>query len=164
MGYSSSLPRKCVNIPLPYQHQACAGHVTTQINKGVKPTGPVCVIPLTQNLQKKGAKVKDLSDVPLKWSDLPVQALSFGLAMAPQEFAKVVKEVEVMAQARGIRIHQYLDDWLLRAPCQETCLQHTQTLLALCKNLDRVVNLNKSELIHQQVWSNPLKREVASPD
>ena len=40
-----------------------------------------------------------------------------------------------MAQAKGIRNHQYLDDWLLRAPCQATCLQHTRTLLALCHEL-----------------------------
>ena len=25
-----------------------------------------------------------------------------------------------MAQTRGIRIHQYLDDWLVRVPCRET--------------------------------------------
>ena len=62
-------------------------------------------------------------------------SLPFGLAMAPLEFTKVVKEVKLMAQARGIRIHQYLDDWLLRAPCQATCLQHTRTLLALCQGL-----------------------------
>ena len=55
-------------------------------------------------------------------------ALPFGLATAPLEFTKVVKEVKLMAQARGIRIHQYLDDWLLRAPSPEICLQHTQTL------------------------------------
>ena len=40
-------------------------------------------------------------------------ALPFSLAMAPLEFTKVVKEVKLMAQTRGIRIHQYLDDWLL---------------------------------------------------
>ena len=37
-------------------------------------------------------------------------ALPFGLATAPLEFTKVVKEVKLMAQARGIRIHQYLDN------------------------------------------------------
>ena len=73
-------------------------------------------------------------------------ALPFGLATAPLEFAKVVKEVKLIAQARGIRIHQYLDDWLLRAPCPEPCLQHTQTLLALCQQLGWVVNMKKSEL------------------
>ena len=76
--------------------------------------------------------------------------LPFGLATAPLEFTKVVKEVKLMAQARGIRIHQYLDDWLLRAPCQETCLQYTQTLLALCYDLGWVVNMKKSELTPQQ--------------
>ena len=43
-------------------------------------------------------------------------ALPFRLATAPLEFTKVVKEVKLMAQTRSIRIHQYLDDWLLRAP------------------------------------------------
>ena len=72
-------------------------------------------------------------------------ALPFGLATAPLEFTKVVKEVKLMAQARGIRIHQYLNDWLLRAPSPEICLQHTQTLLALCRQLGWVVNMTKSE-------------------
>ena len=80
-------------------------------------------------------------------------ALPFGLAMAPLEFTKVVKEVKLMAQVRGIRIHQYLDDWLLRAPCREICLHHTQTLLALCQDLGWVVNLTKSELTPQQVFN-----------
>ena len=43
------------------------------------------------------------------------RALLFGLSTAPMEFTCVVKEVKLMAQSRGIRIHQYLDDWLIRA-------------------------------------------------
>ena len=58
-----------------------------------------------------------------------------------------------MAQARGIRIHQYLDDWLLRAPSPEICLQHTQTLLDLCRKLGWVVNMAKSELVPTQVFN-----------
>ena len=58
-----------------------------------------------------------------------------------------------MAQAKGIRIHQYLGDWLLRAPCRATCLHHTQILLALCQELGWVVNMKKSELIPQQVYN-----------
>ena len=49
-------------------------------------------------------------------------ALPFGLATAPLEFTKVVKEVTLIAQTKGIWIHQYLGDWLLRAPSPETCL------------------------------------------
>ena len=52
-----------------------------------------------------------------------------------------------MAQARGIRIHQYLDDWLLRAPCQATCLQHTRILLDLCQELGWMVNMKKSQQV-----------------
>ena len=80
-------------------------------------------------------------------------ALPFGLSTAPLEFTKVAKEVKLMAQARGIRIHQYLDDWLLRAPCPETCLLHTRTLLDLCHRLGWVVNLAKSELLPQQIFN-----------
>ena len=80
-------------------------------------------------------------------------ALPFGLSTAPLEFTKVAKEVKLMAQARGIRIHQYLDDWLLRAPCPETCLLHTRTLLDLCHRLGWVVNLTKSELVPQQIFN-----------
>ena len=38
-----------------------------------------------------------------------------------------------MALQRGIRIHQYLDDWLVRATSHQTCRQHTQTLVALSR-------------------------------
>ena len=53
------------------------------------------------------------------------RALPFGLSTAPMEFTCVVKEVKLMAQSRGIRIHQYLDDWLIRAPTKESCHQGT---------------------------------------
>ena len=61
------------------------------------------------------------------------KALPFGLSTAPMEFTVVAKEVKLMALQRGIRIHQYLDDWLVRATSHETCLQHTQTLVALSR-------------------------------
>ena len=38
-----------------------------------------------------------------------------------------------MVLQRGIRIHQYLDDWLVKATSHQTCLQHTQTLVALSR-------------------------------
>ena len=69
--------------------------------------------------------------------------LPLGLSTAPLEFTKVAKEVMLMAKARGIRIHQYLGDWLLRAPYPEMCQRHAQTLLDLCHDLGWVVNLFK---------------------
>ena len=74
--------------------------------------------------------------------------------IAPLEFTKVVKEVQVIALARGIRIHQYPDDWLLRPLCHEACQQHTHTPgLPLCYDLGWVVNLNKLQPIPQQVFN-----------
>ena len=44
------------------------------------------------------------------------KALPFGLSTAPMEFTVVAKEVKLMALQKGIRIHQYLDDWLVPLP------------------------------------------------
>ena len=55
------------------------------------------------------------------------KALPFGLSTAPM--------VKLMALQKGIRIHQYLDDWLVRGSTHDTCLQHTQTLVTLCQEL-----------------------------
>ena len=50
-----------------------------------------------------------------------------------------------MAIHRGIRIQQYLDDWLVRARSHRACLQHTQDLVKMCQELGRLVNLKKSD-------------------
>ena len=81
------------------------------------------------------------------------RALPFGLSSAPMEFTIVVKEVKLMAQARNIRMRQYLDDWLIRAKDRGTCFQDTQTLLSLCQELGWVVNLRKSELEPKQIFN-----------
>ena len=61
------------------------------------------------------------------------KALPFGLSTAPMEFTVVAKEIKLLAMKKGIRIHQYLDDWLVRDRFHQTCLQHTQTLVALSR-------------------------------
>ena len=81
------------------------------------------------------------------------KALPFGLSTAPMEFTVVAKEVKFLAMKQGIRIHQYLDDWLVRARSHQTCLQHTQTLVALCRELGWLVNEEKSELEPTQVFN-----------
>ena len=74
------------------------------------------------------------------------KALPFGLSTAPLEFTVVAKEVKLMAINKGIRIHQYLDDWLVRARSHQESLQHTQDLVKICQKLGWLVNLEKSEL------------------
>ena len=58
-----------------------------------------------------------------------------------------------MAIHKDIRIHQYLDDWLVRARSHPACLQHTQDLVKLCQELGWLVNLDKSELEPKQIFN-----------
>ena len=81
------------------------------------------------------------------------KALPFGLSTAPREFTMIAKEVKWLALRRGIRIHQYLDDWLVRAKSPQVCLQHTQKLMTLCKDLGWLVNEEKSELEPKQIFN-----------
>ena len=64
----------------------------------------------------------------------------------------VAKEVKLMAIHNGMRIHQYLDDWLVRATSHQDCLQHTQDLVQICQELGCLVNLDKSELEPKQIF------------
>ena len=78
------------------------------------------------------------------------QALPFGVATAPLEFTRIVKEVKLIAQARNLRIHQYLDDWLLRSPSKDQCLKDSEKLVQLVQELGWLINFQKSELIPTQ--------------
>ena len=81
------------------------------------------------------------------------KALPFGLSTVPMEFTVVAKEVKLMAIHKGIRIHQYLDNWLVRATSHRACLQHTQYLVKMCQELGWLVNVEKSELEPKQVFN-----------
>ena len=81
------------------------------------------------------------------------KALPFGLSTAPMEFTVVAKEVKWLAMREGIRIHQYLDDWLVRATSHRVCLQQTKNLVLLCRELGWLVNEDKSELEPKQVFN-----------
>ena len=74
------------------------------------------------------------------------RALPFGIATAPLEFTRVVKEVKFIALSQGVRIHQYLDDWLVRAKDPDSCARDVQKLINLVGKLGWIVNFKKSEL------------------
>ena len=83
----------------------------------------------------------------------PFTSLPFGLATAPQVFTMIVKEVKLMALSRGLRIHQYLDDWLIRSQSQEESQMDTQAVVDLTQSLGWIINQEKSELKPTQVFS-----------
>ena len=57
-----------------------------------------------------------------------------------------------MAIQKGIRIHQYLDDWFMRARSHQVWLQHTQDLVKVCQELGWLVNLEKSKVEPKQIF------------
>ena len=63
-------------------------------------------------------RVQEVPTFSRQRSHLPIQSCLF----CPQLSTIVVKKVEMTAQNKGIRIHQYLHDWLVRATPQQTCL------------------------------------------
>ena len=65
----------------------------------------------------------------------------------------IVKEVKLMALSRGLRLHQYLDDWLIRSQSQEEAQVNTQAVVDLTQSLGWIINQEKSELKPTQVFS-----------
>ena len=98
-------------------------------------------IPIHPNSRKYKAQVFQFTSLP------------FGLATAPQVFTMIVKEVKLMALSRGLRIHQYLDDWLIRSQSQEEAQVDTQAVVDLTQSLGWIINQEKSELKPTQVFS-----------
>ena len=58
-----------------------------------------------------------------------------------------------MALSRGLRLHQYLDDWLIRSQSQEEDQVNTQAVVDLTQSLGWIINQEKSELKPTQVFS-----------
>ena len=58
-----------------------------------------------------------------------------------------------MAISSGLRLHQYLDDWLIRSQYQEEAQVNTQAVVDLTQSLGWIINQEKSELKPTQVFS-----------
>ena len=82
------------------------------------------------------------------WQGIPYQfrALCFGLTTAPQVFTRIMAPISVLSHSVGIRLHRYLDDWLIVASERQQLIKDRQWLLALCHQLGLLINFDKSEL------------------
>ncbi len=80
------------------------------------------------------------------------RALPFGLSTSPRVFTKMLEPVAVFLHSRGIHIHRYLDDLLIRSQSRDQCLEWTLFTLALLFRLGLGVNLEKSDLTPAQVF------------
>ncbi len=76
--------------------------------------------------------------------------LPFGLALAPRTFSKCVDAALSPLRAGGMRILNYLDDWLILAQSRDTLLSHIDSLLIHLESLGLCVNRRKSILTPSQ--------------
>ena len=74
------------------------------------------------------------------------RALPMGLSSSGRVFSRIIKEVRQFVHPLGINLHQYLDDWLIRAKNFHTTRLHTQFILNLTTHLGFLVNHQKSEV------------------
>ena len=78
------------------------------------------------------------------------KVLPFGMTSSPYVFTRVVNQVKEMLHKSNHQLFQFLDDWLGQAPGQELAAERAAEVVALCRRLGLVLNLDKSELVPQQ--------------
>ncbi len=74
------------------------------------------------------------------------KALPFGLSLSPRVFTKVVEAALVPLREAGIRILNYLDDWLILAQSRALLCEHRDMVLSHLSRLGLQVNREKSKL------------------
>ena len=80
-------------------------------------------------------------------------SLPFGLATTPSVYTSLAKEVKLMALSKGVRIHVYLDDWLIRADSPEEAERSSQEMVSLVTSFGWLINHKKSELNPTQTFN-----------
>ena len=76
--------------------------------------------------------------------------LPFGLATSPREFTKLLRPVVSLLRQQGVKLHVYLDDWLIRADTPEEAQLHSQTIIKVLQFLGWIINFEKSDLTPSQ--------------
>ena len=78
------------------------------------------------------------------------QYLPFGLAVAPWAFSRVVRPIKGHCHLLGIRLHSYLDDFIVLQLSRQALRRDTSTILDLFQSLAIAVNVKKSHLTPSQ--------------
>ncbi len=74
------------------------------------------------------------------------KVLPFGLSLSPRVFTKVAEAALVPLSEQGVRILNYLDDWLILAQSQDQLCEHRDMVLSHLSQLGLQVNWEKSKL------------------
>ncbi len=74
------------------------------------------------------------------------KVLPFGLSLSPRVFTKVAEAALVPLREQGVRILNYLDDWLILAQSRDQLCEHRDMVLSHLSQLGLQVNWEKSKL------------------
>ncbi|KAL0168519.1 hypothetical protein M9458_036741, partial [Cirrhinus mrigala] len=74
------------------------------------------------------------------------KVLPFGLSLSPRVFTKLAEDALAPLWEQGIRIINYLDDWLVIAHSRDLLCQHRDLVLEYLSHLGVWVNWEKSKL------------------
>ncbi|CAM4654716.1 unnamed protein product [Leuciscus chuanchicus] len=98
------------------------------------------------------------------------RVLPFGLALSPRTFTKCVDAALAPLRLQGIRIFNYIDDWLILAQSHQEAIRHRDVVLAHMKELGLRLNAKKSVLSPLQrttflgvVWDSVSMQARLSP-
>ncbi|KAI2662393.1 hypothetical protein H4Q32_001228 [Labeo rohita] len=98
------------------------------------------------------------------------RVLPFGLALSPRTFTKCVDAALVPLRLQGIRILNYIDDWLILAASETLAARHRDVVLAHMETLGLRLNVKKSVLSPLQrttylgvVWDSTTMQARLSP-
>ncbi len=80
------------------------------------------------------------------------KVLPFGLSLLPRVFTKVMEVALVPLRKRGMRVLNYLDDWLILAKSHEQLCAHRDLVLRHLSQLGLWVNWEKSNLFSAWSW------------
>ena len=73
--------------------------------------------------------------------------LPFGLSTSPYIYSKIMKPVIAILRSKGIRITNYLDDFLILGRTKLECMTKVKYTINLLKDLGFVINYEKSKLV-----------------
>ncbi len=98
------------------------------------------------------------------------RVLPFGLTLSPRTFTKCVDAALAPLRLQGIRILNYIDDWLILAHSEQMAVRHRDVVLAQMKELGLRLNVKKSVLSPSQrttylgvVWDSTTMQAWLSP-
>jgi hypothetical protein len=80
------------------------------------------------------------------------KALPAGLSTAPWAFTRVIAVIKAFLHRMGIQIHQYIDDWLIRALSHRLCRVHTAQSMYITRMLGFIPHMDKSQLDPVQIF------------